>query len=45
MWEIGMFVVEPCESCKAPGDVECDKDCENKDFRDAEFEGVLDPEE
>jgi hypothetical protein len=44
-WEIDFPVVGPCETCGAMGDVECEPDCENKDFRDSEFDGVLDPEE
>ena len=37
-WEIDDPVVPPCINCDAPGDVPCDEDCENKDFRDAQFE-------
>lgn len=40
-WEIDGPVVDACEDCSAPGDVECDHGCESKDFRDAQFEGVL----
>jgi len=44
-WEIDGPVVGPCETCGAKGDVECEDTCEEKDFRDAAFDGVLDPAE
>jgi hypothetical protein len=40
-WDVGSPVIDECEECGAPGDVECQFDCDNKDFRDAQFEGVL----
>lgn len=40
-WQIDKPVVEACGTCGAAGDVECEDGCENKDFRDAEFEGVI----
>jgi hypothetical protein len=43
-WEIDGPVVGPCETCGAVGDVECESDCENRDFREAEFDGVLEQE-
>lgn len=43
-WDIDGPVVAGCGDCGAPGDVECAPECENKDFRDAEFEGVIEPD-
>jgi hypothetical protein len=43
-WEIDYPVVAACLECGAVGDVECEPTCENKDFRDAEFDGVIEPE-
>lgn len=40
-WWIGGPCVAPCNYCGMPGDVECISECENKDFRDAEFDAVL----
>lgn len=40
-WSIAGPVVGPCATCGAVGDVECRPDCENRDFRNAEFEGVI----
>jgi hypothetical protein len=43
-WEVDFPVVDACVECGAPGDVECRPECADKDFRDAAFDGVLDPE-
>lgn len=39
--QLPAFVVPACDTCTAPGDVECEPGCANEDFRAAEFDGVL----
>jgi hypothetical protein len=41
-WELdGPVAVGACINCDAPADTECDEECDNHDFRQAEIDGVL----
>lgn len=43
MWDVS-FCVDRCPDCRAMPDVECTPECDNHDFRQAEFDGILEAE-